>query len=195
MPCPESIPNYLHRNNRPKCSSDEYLNDHRLYSVQTKDNPVKFPNTLTAISCKWSAIIKEEDVVKSNEPPIGNDYKFAIVEEVRGVNVSIEKRDKGTQEGWHTLSCVIEHAPEECEYSHSEILIKHVYVSDEAGEKVTKEHIITYDDWVSKKTILTKGNAIISQLKGKYRLELIKLFCYPSNIEGQIDTIDNPASL
>ena len=195
MPCHESIPEYLHRNNRPKFSSEEYLNDHRLYSVQSKGNPVKFPNTLTAISCKWSAIIKEEDVLKSNEPPIGNDYKFAIVQEVREVNVSIEKRDNGTQEGWHTLSCVIEHSPEECEYSHSEILIKHVYVSDVTGEEVKTEQIITYDDWVSKKTILTKGNAIISQLKGNYRLELIKLFCYPKNDEEQVNDKDEPASL
>lgn len=163
------IPEYLHWNNREIFDSNQFQNEHRLYRL---GNPIAFPNTTTAFSCKWSFLINEEDVLFSNDPPISDDYRYAIVESLKQFQLQRENAENDVLK-WHKLSCVLKHFPAECDYSHCEVLIRHQAWNDE--QEVLFDQTYTYEMWQTGELLL-QGKGFYKILRKDYRKEIIQLF-------------------
>ena len=174
-PCTDpEIPAYLHTENKPALPETDFEASDLLYR---SGNPLVYPNgKTTALSCKWSKLIKEEDVLKT--PPKGEtSFCYATVEMVQ----RFEKIAKGGHEaysGLHKLTNIIKHSPTECDYSHSEILIKHEIFADETLAQKIMEFLYTYESW--DKCLLNGKARFYKELRSDYRLKMIKeVFIYP----------------
>lgn len=180
MPCTsDNIPEYLHRNNRDILSPEHFESEHKIYRLQLINNPIEFPHTLTDISCKWSLLINEEDLmVYRGNPEIYDSYKYNFVKSFIEFSLKSEIV-AGNFIGWHTLECILSHKPEECDYSHCVIDIRHKYYKDEKEAALAGEWHYTYDLWQQGKTALQQG--ALKQLRKDYRRELISLFYLPEN--------------
>lgn len=165
------IPQYLHWNNREIFDSNRFENDHKLYRL---GNPIAFPNTTTAFSCKWSFLINEEDVLNSNYPPISDDFRYAAVQSLKEYNLTRENTEHENLK-WHRLSCVLKHLPAECDYSHCEVLIRHQIWNSE--QQLLFDQIYTYDMWQTG-NLLLQGKGFYKIIRKDYRKEIIQLFCY-----------------
>lgn len=176
MPCTNPIiPEYLWYENQVIYVDADFGDDERMYRLTKNENPIEFPSTLTAYSCNWSRIIREEDIltVSHNEELI--DFRTAPIQSLRGITIA-KYKPENPHSGWHKLSCAFIHTPNECNYSHSEILIRHEIFSDMAMNQLVLHNVYSYNDWQNKtQCLLTKGG-IFKELRGDYRLELIRVF-------------------
>lgn len=172
----EKIPQYLHWNDRPLFADNDFLPEHNLYRV---GNPIEFPSVTTALSCKWSFLIQEEDVLRADDPPLGDDFRYAKVRELRSFFLPPREKLEGENLGWHKLSCIFLHKPNACDYSHCEILIRHQIFENQDAINLREEHIWTYQSWIDKQTLLQKKGSFYGNMRKDYRVEIIKLFCYP----------------
>ncbi len=170
----EGVPKYLHWDGKQVFSDPDFLNDQFLYRL---GNPIEFPQgTITAFSCKWSFLIEEQDVLTVDTPSISDSYKYAIIEAIRCYSLKEEKNSDGIN-AWHKLTCTLSHAPNECDYSHSEILIKHEIFKDIEETEIINSYIYTYELWQGNKTVLQRKS--FKEMRKDYRKDMIKLFCYP----------------
>lgn len=175
-----NVPHYLHWDNRQVFSAADFLPEQHLYRITLNGNPIEFPaGTITAYSCKWSILINEEDLFKVDNPPIGNSFKYAIIETIRAFELKREKQD-GNNRGWHKLTCSLHHNPNECDYSHSEINIKHEIFQDELETNLIFREIYTYQIWQAEEAMLQSDGKFFKNLRKDYRKDMIKLFCLPN---------------
>lgn len=167
-----TIPHYLRWDGCTIYSTTNFEDEDRIYRV---GNPIEFPSVTTALSCKWGKIIKEVDVLKT--PPLGqNDFCFSFVKEIRSFSL-IRENVNGNHIGWHKLTCVLNHDPTPCDFSHCEILIKHQIYNNKGCSGIPSfNQTYTYADWSNKRCILQKKkNNFMKSLRKAYRLEMIKL--------------------
>jgi hypothetical protein len=175
MPCTSTlIPDHLHWKNRKVYCDADYDNSHFLYRL---GNPIEFPSTVTAYSCKWSFLIDEEDVLLAQDPLRYNDYRYAIVKEIRNYSFFRINTNDPKKTRWHKLTCFFNHSPEDCDYSHSEINIKHQIFEDENQQQEIECFYYNYENW--KDALLNKNGAWFKQLRNDYKTHMIRLFCYP----------------
>jgi hypothetical protein len=152
MPCPHAnIPKYLQYSIGQKIFKQKrFKNRHLLYRTGIKENfnPIEFPFSSTAISVCWSFLIAKKDVLDAvltgakNPEKLGNNVYFSYVKDIRTTKVEMLRED-GVYKGNHILTTVIKHSPFECNYSHSEILINHVYYENDE----LKSKVLEHDDW------------------------------------------------
>ncbi len=157
----DGIPKYLYFSTNKKVYKPKNFRFYHLLFItgfKERHNPIEFPYTLTAISVCWSKLIFSGHVLSvvkalaSNPDSRGDHVFFGRVKRIKKFNVegvcdSIECK------GRHTLTTEIIHTPIECNYSHSEILIKHVYL---AGNKTNVE-IVSKEQFDKKKCLLRKN--------------------------------------
>ena len=172
------IPEYLHfYDGRKIFESRAFCYYHKIYRISFKDNPIDIPEKwITAISCRWSKLIKKNDVVKTSLTK-GNDYHFAFVKEVKNYKRSWVLNDISQDlNGKHEITLKILHSPIPCDYSHSELLI--VYkVYDLNESKVIFEEICDYDSWSSESALLKrKKGKFFKEIKKDFRIDMIELF-------------------
>jgi len=174
-----NVPPYLHWDNKQVFSEADFLPEHRLYRITLNGNPIEFPmGTYTSLSCKWSFLIREEDVLTIDDPPIGDSFKYAFIQSLRGYFIKKEKSD-GSNLGFHKLTCVFNHAPKECDYSHCEVNIKHEIFSDEDENCLINSFTYTYQVWQSGAALLSRKTSFYKTFAKDYRKDMIKLFCLP----------------
>lgn len=182
-----NVPEYLHWDNKQVFSEADFLPDHHLYRITLNSNPIEFPaGTITAYSCKWSILINEEDLFKVDNPSIGNTFKYAIVETIKAFELKREKID-GNNTGWHKLTCSFLHNPNDCDYSHSEINIKHEIFSDEAEANSNFKETYTYEVWQKEAALLQASGSFFKTLRKDYRKDMIKLFCLPEIVLVKVE--------
>lgn len=178
MSC-EGIPEYLIRKSKPKLNMDQDADPQdNIYRIKKKGNPVEVPGgKIAGLSCKWSKLIKEEHIPLYYSESIGDDYRYNIVEEIR--KHKVEDYNEHEDE-FNRITCLLKHVPEDCDYSHVEIDVRHqVYKGDENG-KLLSDDAIDYDCWVNKCARLPKSTSkFYKSLRSKYRADLIILFPLP----------------
>ena len=170
------IPAYLHWATKKTYKQEDFYYFHKLYRIKSKGNPIDIPaQWLTAISCKWSRLIKKKHILIQPEKKIGDDYDFVFIKEVKKYERKDILRDNHEFKGVHKLSCVIIHKPEPCDYSHSEILIRHRIYREEEIEPFFDE-TYSYESWAKETALLKKSNArFFKDLKKDFRVDMIKL--------------------
>ena len=57
----------------------------------------------------------------------------------------------------HILQCKLIHTPDECDYSHIEILIRHRII--ESNGNIRHDEVYSYKDWVENKALLKKNKS------------------------------------
>ena len=175
MPCTSIlIPQHLHWNDRKVYNDEDFKDTQCLYRL---GNPIEFPSTITAYSCKWSFLIKENDVLIAQDPIRFTDYRYAIIKEVRNYSFVILNDIDKDNLNWHKLTCFFKHQPDDCDYSHSEINIKHQVFQDENQKNEIHSFLYTYNNW--KDAMLNKKGSWFKKLRNDYKTHLIRLFCYP----------------
>lgn len=175
-----NVPEYLHWNDRPFYTDADFLPKHHFYRLTLNGNPIEFPSgTITAYSCKWSILISEEDLFKVDNPSVGNTFSYAIISTIRRYELRNEKKEGNHIVGHHKLVCTLLHKPNECDYSHCEINIRHQIFSD-VGEIIPSfDQIYTYEIWQAKAALLQGDNKFFKNLRKDYRKDMIKIFCLP----------------
>jgi len=178
MPCQtEGVPEYLHWNGCQVYNDSDFASEDSLYRITENPNEIEFPSgTITALSCKWSQLIAESDIFKV--PPFGKTYKYAVIQSLRDFSLKRVK-DNGDNTGCHKLTCELEHIPEECDYSHCVILIKHEIFSNELENELVATFCYSYEIWQNGNPLLKSKSKYYKQLRGDYRLSMIKIFSLP----------------
>lgn len=143
------IPKYLHYNeNRKVYAEVDFKRKNPLYRTGNSEmgNPINFPFTSTSISTSWDKLIELKDVLrvlKAHNPNTSDNHVyFGYPDEIKQYKLE-QECEEGTYKGIHVLTTVIKHSPEKCNYSHSEILIKHSYFENSEPKTVIIEH----KDW------------------------------------------------
>jgi hypothetical protein len=162
------IPPYFLQNGRAVASRAAILPEHRLYrlvrSESTPENPLNLPNSLTAISCFWSAWVeRESDLRLPCFQDRGNRVCWAIVSEVLAFELE-------TPECWISLMPV--HAPEPDNYAHAEILwiLEH-------KQQATPPVLIRYADWQT--SLPNKANKSWKKVRADFRSKISDVFRNP----------------
>ena len=184
MACPSPlIPDRLHWHvDDPVYTDCDFLDEHLLYRL---GNPIEFPSSITGFSCNWSFLISEEDVLATQDPVKHEDYKYALVADIRNFRLKEEKEVDNSHLGWHVLTCFFEHVPTECVYAHCEVNISHEIFEDKDETTSLVEYRYTGEDaW--KKTILSSNSQWFRQFRLDYKTEMYKTFCYPLPNEANV---------
>jgi hypothetical protein len=168
------IPQYLHFNFDKKVFDSKDF-DKRSILFRTgnsaKENPIEFPSKATSISLSWGKIIKLQDVLKvyksHNSKTKDDSVYYGLSNEITAYKLERCCNISGIYEGNHVIKTIVKHTPVECNYSHSEILIHHIYFEN----MIPKESIIEYQDWENSIFKKIKGNQkpFIKELELKYR--------------------------
>lgn len=172
----KEIPSYLHWNNRKPYRNEDYYYFHKLYRLKSKGNPIVIPEPwINAISCKWSKLVKQKHVMLQPEKIIGDEYDFVFIREIKSYERKNVLNDQHEYMGTHILSCVLKHSPNPCDFSHSEILIRHrVFKNNESTPFF--DEIYTYESWASETAMLRKMKSrFFKELKSDFRVDMIKL--------------------
>lgn len=183
MECPNSeIPSYLHWNNRKVFLNKDYLYFHKLYRLKISGNPIDIPNQwVNAISCKWSKIVKKKDILIQPEKKIGDDYNFVFLNEIKKYKRESVLNEPHEYLGKHLLTCVLIHSPIPCDFSHSEILIRH-RIYDIESSKINFDETYSYESWEKKNAMLKKQkHKFFKNLKSDFRIDMIKLISKTSD--------------
>jgi|GEM_PF-5796805 len=183
MECSEKdIPRYLHYSENKKIYHNRYFKFYHLLfrtGFKEKDNPIEFPLVITSFSVCWSKLISAKDVLKTvkenakNPDGMGNHTFFGRINTINKIIIK-ENYSDSQYSGEHIVSVAFKHSPVECNYSHSEILIKHQY--NDNGER--KIETIEYDAWANKKCLIRKKShkdffqPIINDYKAKLATSL-----------------------
>jgi hypothetical protein len=146
-----------------------------ITGFKNKSNPIEFPQTLTAISVCWSKLIIPQHVLlvvnalASNPDGRGDHVYYEKVNKLKKFKIEDEYLE-GDYKGKHILTVDLIHSPIEFNYSHSEILIKHIYTKN----GVIQTDIITKDIYDSKKCLLRKNGHkdFFKPLLLKYRAKM-----------------------
>jgi hypothetical protein len=170
------IPSYLHWNNRKIFHDKDYFYFQKLYRIKNSGNPIEVPaQWINAISCKWSKVVKKQHILLQPEKKIGDEYDFVFVSELRKYKRESILNEQHEFMGNHVLTCVIKHSPLPCDFSHSEILIRH-RVYECVTNKLIFDEIYSYESWQNKTAMLKKQkNKFFKDLKSNFRLDMIKL--------------------
>lgn len=156
----QGIPKYLHYNeDRKVYKAKEFKFYQLLYRTgfKERENPIEFPRSLTALSVCWSKLINPKDVlhtvVSQGDPSkLGNHVFFGKIRQIRKIKVKHECNIIENCNGTHLLEPYIEHTPLDCNYSHSEIMIRHIYTKN----GVLVKEVITKKDFEDRKCLLRK---------------------------------------
>jgi len=175
------VPEYLQWNARTTYSEGDFLPQHLLYRLTPPDKVVVVPNgQYTGLSCKWGFIINETDLFKVYNPPGVTDFRKALVSSIRSCIKKKNKEDGGLNLGWHKLTCRIAHTPIDCDYSHSEINLRHQIFEDEAESTLIHDETYTSATW--RNCSLNTDNRFLKELRKDYRFEVIASFSLPDSI-------------
>jgi hypothetical protein len=178
----KEIPNYLHWNNRRTFENENYIYFHKLYRIKDNGNPINIPaQWINAISCKWSHLVKKKHILLQPEKEIGDDYDFVVIKEIRNYKKRTILNEQHEFMGVHVLTCVMKHSPLPCDYSHSEILIRHrVYKNEKV--KPYFDETYSHKSWVDKSAMLKRQHGkFFKDLKSDFRVDMIKLISRPSS--------------
>jgi hypothetical protein len=179
------IPKYLHYNgNRKVFIESEFKRKNPLYRTgnSERENPIDFPFTSTSISTSWDKLIELNDVLKvlkaHNPNTTDNSVYYGYPDEIKEYILE-GVCEGGTYKGAHRLTTVIKHTPEPCNYSHSEILIKHSYFENNEPKTVVIEH----KDWNKSlfKRVKNEYKPFFKQLDLQYRADMALLLKNNSN--------------
>jgi len=175
-----NIPKYLDRNNRQPLSERKFFYFHNAYRDEANANGIEIPGgNANAISCKWSKLIRKEDIHKVE--PFKPSYRFCFFKEIRKLKLERDYLNGQQHQGRHVLTAKIVHTPQPCNFAHIEILINHKIFDIKNGKKLFEE-TYTYLDWKNKNTILNgNDNKFFKGLRGDYRIEVIKLISRASS--------------
>jgi hypothetical protein len=127
----------------------------------------------TGYSVCWSKLIKHTDVldtVLAANPKLGDTVFFGKVGLFKKVVIK-KNCNEGSFKGEHVVRFVLKHSPEECNYSHTEILIKHNYY--ENGQKRSK--ILQYKDWSTSLFKTGKPPLFYKELRAAYRAKTLTI--------------------
>jgi len=188
MKCDDpNIPEYLHWNARNEFSPSDFFYYHKLYRRKPNNNPLEIPAAwVTAISCRWSRIVKKKHITHPADSRLGDDYNFVFVKKVRRYKLVKTYEDPHEYNGVHVLTCEIFHRPNNCDYSHSEILIRH-RIFQNGEQSPMFDEVYTHESWENKTALLKKlGGRFFKDLKSDFRLEMIKLISIPSSKNNAI---------
>ncbi len=181
MPCDQPhVPHYLVWDGTTMFDDSDFTDDHNLYRLYFEGkNPLEFPaGIVTALSCKWSFLIEENDILVVDDGILGDRYTTAVVGQLRQYYRKEQKTD-GNNLGWHKITCVLNHAPLDCDRSHCEVLIKHEIFNDPVIETdVCKIYtqIYTHSIWRNENPILKEKGSFYKNLRSNYRVDMIKFF-------------------
>jgi hypothetical protein len=165
------VPEYLHYNKDKQkiYNPKSFKFFHLLYITGFYENvnPIQFPFTSTSISSCWSKLIKYNDVLRTvlaHNPNLGDHVFYGKIRSIKNFKI-VKNCDSGRFAGIHKLETLVIHNPVTCNYSHSEILIKHTYFDN----LEIKTHVIKHEEW--KKCVLKKGvpKEFFGDLDLKYR--------------------------
>lgn len=191
MACLNSkIPTYLHYtpNKRPVISQSKFKRNDILFRTgfKEKNNPVELPPSMpTSISVCWNKLIQLKHVlltVKSgakNPDNLGNHVFYGFVREINCFK--LEKNcESGIYMGLHSLTLVIRHDPLPCNYSHTEILMKHTYHKNNQLKSVVIEH----SEWKNSLFKTSKGEdkKFFKELELNFRADVIHLLKRNSDV-------------
>lgn len=177
MGCPNpDVPPYLHYNPKKKTYKCwRFAFWHLIYRTGKRgnSNPIEADKMRTGYSVCWSKLINHADVLKTvlaSNPSLGDTVYFGKVNQFKKVVVK-NNCDTGDFKGEHIVRIKLFHKPEICNYSHSEILIQHIY--PENNKKQNK--ILQYDDW--KDSLFEKGRPpkFFKELKAGYRAKVFTI--------------------
>ena len=178
----KEIPSYLHWDNRNTLRNKDYCYFHKLYRIKSNGNPIEIPEQWgNAISCKFSKIVKKKDILLQPEKKIGDDYDFIFIKELRKYKRKSVLNDHHEFMGIHVLTCALKHSPLPCDFSHSEILIRHQVFRD--GQSIPYfDEVYPYESWANRTAMLKRQKAkFFKNLKSDFRLDMIKLISRPSS--------------
>lgn len=175
MSCSDiKVPEYLHFDNKHVYADADFLDKHSVYRLSKDDCAVEFPSTKTGYSVKWSELINVDDIFNVPTPNGLNSFRTASVSSIRNVSVEETVIDPEDGQRIHVITCSMLHSPNECDYSHSEILITHEIKNIDTKASIDKK-TYTYKDWQSAAACpLSKKR--YKNLIGNYQLEIIKRF-------------------
>ncbi len=172
----KNVPVYLHWNNRRTYEHSDYYYFHKLYRLKARGNPIVIPEKwINSISCKWSRLVKQKHIMLQPDKHLGDEYDFVFIKEIKSYQRKNVLIDDHEYTGIHVLSCILKHNPIPCDYSHSEILIRHRVFKDER-EKPFFDEIYSYESWASETAMLKKMKSkFFKNLKSDFRVDMIKL--------------------
>jgi hypothetical protein len=176
-----NIPTYLKWNDKEVYKDNDFYYFHKLYRLKPSGNPIEIPEKYAnAVSCRWSKLTKKKHITIDPPKTHYSDYDFVLVQEIRNYTKTGFLTDKQNQYfGKHVLTCVLHHSPEDCNYSHCEVLIRHQVFKHDSEEKILDE-VCSHKDWVDKTAILNKEQGkFFKGLKSAFRLDMIKLVSRP----------------
>ncbi|MDI1353874.1 MAG: hypothetical protein PSX36_03075 [bacterium] len=184
MACLDSkIPKYLHysEKKRPVLSQSRFKINQILFRTGFKEkvNPIELPpSNPTSISVCWNKLIQLNHVlftVKSgakNPDNLGNRVFYGFVGEVKRFNLE-RTCLSGIYTGPHVISLTIRHDPLPCNYSHTEILIRHSFYESNKLKSVIIEH----SAWKSSLFKMVKGEdkKFFKDLELNFRADVVHL--------------------
>src|SRR5260221_8096205 len=179
----KNVPSYLHWNERKVFGDKDFLHYHRLYRLKSVKNPIEIPDKYAnAISCRWSKIIKKQHITIEPPKPRYSDYDFVFLQEIRNYKkIGVLENHEHEYSGRHVLTCVLHHDPLNCDFSHSEILIRHQVFRNGIEQPIFDE-VYTHSAWVDRTALLNReGGKFFKGLKKAFRLDMIKLISIPSS--------------
>ena len=181
-----NVPTYLHWNEKETLLDKDFLYYHKLYRLKnSRSNPIEIPEKYAnAVSCRWSKLIKRKHIVIPLENKDSNfqDYDYVFLQEIRNYKkTGILDNNQHQYSGKHVLTCELSHSPENCNFSHVEILIHHQVYSDNTNQPIF-DQVYSYQEWLEKKAMLNReGGKFFKGLKKAFRLDMIKLISRPSD--------------
>jgi hypothetical protein len=186
----QEVPPYLHWNNRSTYEDKDYYYFHKLYRLKAKGNPILIPEKwINAISCKWSKLVKQKHIMLQPDKKIGDEYDFVFIKEIKSYERINVLKDDHEYTGVHVLSCILKHNPLPCDFSHSEILIRHRVFKNEESVPFFDE-VYSYESWESQTAMLKKMKSkFFKDLKSDFRVDMIKLISRGSSQNNKATNI------
>ena len=184
------VPTYLHYDVSKKIYPNwRFAFWHYIFRTgyRARPNPIETDKMRSGYSVCWSKLINHHDVLKTvlaANPNLGDAVYLGSVKDVKKIKVETECTD-GDYQGKHIVKPLLVHSPEECNYSHAEILILHSY--NEQGKFITKT--IKYKDWESSIFANGKPKPFFKKLRNDYRAKILTV------LNNELDTNQLPFTL
>ncbi|MEM1000560.1 MAG: hypothetical protein AAGN35_26135 [Bacteroidota bacterium] len=121
-------------------------------------------------------MIQLEHVLAITRLELGNEIAYAFVHEVDSVIVSLAcDLVDHKYFGVHALSCLLEHKPLACDFSHVEIQIRHVFPLN----GIVNERVYRHVDWSNNDFCVLaqkKPKRFLKDLRAEYRAKIGTIF-------------------
>ncbi|MBI1268558.1 MAG: hypothetical protein GC193_14130 [Cryomorphaceae bacterium] len=167
------VPEYLQWNDKKVFNESEFEKGQGFYRVSKSGNDIEFPSILTAYSCKWDVLIEKEHILTIDVPSIGDNCRKALIEDITKIEI-LKEKNEGNDLGVHHITCVLEHAPNPCDYSHTQINIRHRLT---LHDELIFDEVYSHNQWAKKETrIHFDGKFYKTHLRKEYRKKLIQVF-------------------